>query len=205
MGCSFLYYVLILFFGFLIAKLFGGTSSWTYPLLSYDLKNYMYTIIPVWQYLLLVSSLFFLNLSFVYFLAQFIFTFIRKSLASVVIVVCVLGVFFVEMTANYLEKFNPVIAYNPVVYLNPSQIVIGTSYEKKSEIIEPGITNLSSDYSISDGIFYPENVSYYLGNTFQKQTNNNDIHYVKGWVSLGVVNGLLLLGNLTTFKKRMCG
>lgn len=205
MSISFLYYVCLLFFSFLIAKLFGGTSSWDYPLLSYDLKNYRYTIIPVWRYLLLVSSLFFLNLSFFYFLAQFIFTFIRKSLASFVIVVCVLGVFFVEMTANYPEQLNQVIAYQPSVYFNPSQIVIGTSYEKKSEIIEFDQTNFNSDYMISTGIFYTENVSYYLGNTFQKQTNNNEIDYVKGLISLGVVNSCLFIGNLTTFNKRMCG
>ena len=82
---SSIYYLFLLFFSFLLPLILGKGSRWIYPLITYTNTTNNIEFIPIWKYLLIVSTLFILNLSLSYFVMHLLFSFLKKSFSSLLL------------------------------------------------------------------------------------------------------------------------
>lgn len=206
-GQSFIFYITIVCYGFILSSILGGKISMNYPIMTNQLSVDM-IFRPVWYVVLITSLLFLGTLLFSYLLLSLIMLFFRKLINSIMLTLLLLMAMSFISLIPVSNNLNKMTAYNPFIYLNPREIFIHTSNEEINKIEkEAGIAYPESDGKMDENheyhIFY-ENVSYFLGKNTISQTRNSYISWEKGIFSLLASSVVLISITSFTYKKRMC-
>ncbi|MHC5374284.1 hypothetical protein ACYSNU_10855 [Enterococcus sp. LJL120] len=201
---SLLFLVLLGCFAYAIPWLFGSRSSWLFPVLMKG-EFYQYHIIPVWQYLLVASGIFLLNLMLFYIISQLFFLFLRKSFVSIFLSLALFAYLLFASQLTLPAQLRPLAAYSPSTYVSASDIFFSNSNEEPI-LVEGGYSTdpLAPNYEHDYYSFDAENIGYYSNFSLARRTSNPDISWQKGLLSLTIFNGVMLIVCGQIYKRKMC-
>lgn len=186
---NFIFVITLALFSFGLGAMLGGAGDINYPLFIGDEKfistsNFWVQVIVLFFFVEMFITLFFFCVAVVF----------KKLIPSIVIS---LGLLTAFQKLSFLELLNPIAEFNPFIYLNPSLLFIGRSYEDAYFVSEA--------YENLDFSMVVENLDYYLGKNIQLLVNNSDIHLETGIFSLFLGSIFLTWLGLLFFNRQDFG
>lgn len=171
----------LLIFGFIVATLFSGKSSFSYPVIVFTEKSM--TLIPIIQYIGQVFLVFAFVLAFCFALHFFVSILLKKTSFSLVVTVMVLFEGYILSTMN--NDFMRRIAHlNPFTYLNVSKLFVGYDFRPFA---------LASI----------ENQEYYANWCLPRTLHNGQINSLNGMLVLSLATAIFLIVGCFCIKKNV--
>ena len=169
----------LLLFGFTMATIFSGMSSFSYPIIVFT-KTSM-KLIPISQYLFQVALLFIFLLAFV-FACHFVVSILcKKVFLSLFVTLFILIEGYIIGTINH-PVMNKIAHLNPFVYLNVGKIFVG--------------------YDFRDYFQYTvENQEYYGNYCLPRILHNEQLQFGNGLMVLGIATLFTLWFGYILLKK----
>ncbi|MGX7264247.1 ABC transporter permease [Enterococcus crotali] len=172
---------LVLVFGFVVASLFSGASSFDYPVIVFTEKSM--TMIPILQYTGQVFLVFMFVLGFCFALHFLVSILLKKTSFSIVITLLILFEGYTLSTLNN-DFMRKIAQFNPFVYLNVSRLFVGYDFRPFE-------------------LFSIENQEYYANWCLPRTLHNAQINSINGLFTLTVGTILLLSLGYFCFKKNV--
>ncbi|WP_086313748.1 hypothetical protein A5821_001282 [Enterococcus sp. 7F3_DIV0205] len=172
---------IVLVFGFVVATLFSGGSSFDYPVIVFTEKSM--TMIPIIQYIGQVFLMFMFVLAFCFALHFLVSLLLKKTSFSLVVTLLILFEGYTLSTLNN-EFMRKIAQFNPFTYLNVSRLFVGYDFR-------------------SFELFAIENQEYYANWCLPRTLHNDQINSVNGLFVLSVGTMMLLSLGYFCFKKNV--
>lgn len=164
--------------GYMIASIFSGKSSFSYPVIVFS--EISMTFIPIIQYVGQVILLFAFVIAFCFALHFLMSVWLKKTSFSFVVTLFLLfeGHALSTLNSTFTQK---VAHWNPFTYLNVSKVFLGYDF-----------------YPFE--LFSIENQEYYANWSLPRTMHNGQINSANGIIALSVGTVILLFLGLANFK-----
>lgn len=168
-------------FGFIIASLFSGKSSFFYPVIAFTKTSMKF--IPISQYIGQLLFVFAFVLAFVLALHFLVSILVKKTSFSIIVTLLILFEGHTISTLNnaLVRKYAHV---NPFTYLNVSKLFVGYDFHPFE-------------------LFSIENQEYYANWCLPRTMHNEQINSLNGVIVLSLGTVILLMLGYVCFKKNV--